>query len=402
MNVGEEKLMNKPVVVIGEGWAALGSVCALTRAGTPVCWVSGTGAKMISPLPTLEVGQSLRGLDIWSELASSFGIEVGESLTGSFLREYRNKSFREPVWTKAPSEESRASSMEETLWAPERRMAPLFEARFSLTMGELETQLREALISEESLKKYPGLKRIEEIPVTGLKLAPSEHGREKVVGVILGSGEEIECERVIYADRWKSVPELQGLPKGLTFLRKRDPMGVLQAIFTHEAPIGVGLREGFFGPLHKEAGEDMDKHVWGYFSSDGRKSFWTICLAGEEVEDNHMIAKKLRRMKTALEKMFTGDSWLPAGVTDFMANVREEQVRFEEAVLFADGEQVVEPVHLPKIEGLSFLTDGYGASCALHQVGIEFDLFSTLDSNSQAESVDFSKSSQSESEACAP
>jgi hypothetical protein len=246
------------------------------------------------------------------------------------------------------------------------------------------------------------LKRIEEVPVTGLKLESSEGGREKVVAVILGSGEEIECERVIYADRWKSVPEIQGLPKGLAFLRKRDPMGVLQAIFTHETPMGVGLREGFFGSIHKEAGEDMDKHVWGYFSSDGRKSYWTLCLAGEEVEDNHMIAKKLRRMKTALEKMFTGDSWLPAGMTEFMANVREEQVRFEEAVLFAQGDSVLEPVQLPKMEGLSFLTDGYGASCAMHQVGHEFGLFTSLNTNTETESVDLSETCQPESEACTP
>jgi hypothetical protein len=189
-----------------------------------------------------------------------------------------------------------------------------------------------------------------------------------VTAVILGSGERIACSRVIYADRWSALPGMQGMPKPLSFLRRLDPMAALQVAFRHEPAVGAGLLEGFFGPIQREAGEDEQRHIWGSFSSDGSRSLWTVVLGANQVEDNHEIAKKLRRMKQALDKMFTGESWLPAGQADFLSTVKEEQVRFEESVLFAGGEAPSEPVRLPKLSGIEFLTDGYGPGAALEQV----------------------------------
>lgn len=388
--------MSKPVVIIGDGWAALGAVSLmLTRSPkSSVYWITGTGARMMSPLPTLEVGQGFRGGEAWVEVFTQMGIEVGELQTGSFLREFRNKSFREPVWTKPLTSEERARVVREELWTSEVTLVPLQEGRFSLTLNDLEAQLREKFISENALKEFPQLKRITENPVTGFRVAEGS-----VQAVILGSGEEIETDQVIYADRWSSIAELQGLPKGLPFLRKREPMSVLQVVFTHEGPIGVGIMEGFYGPLQKEAGDDTEKHVWGHFSSDGLRSYWTLCVTGEEVEDNHAIAKKLRRMKNALEKMFVGESWRPVGKaenTEFMTTVREEQVRFEESVLFTGGDILKEPIHLPKVRGLVFMTDGYGPSSALHQVGHEFGLFAQRESDPQAVSMDLTNASSLE------
>lgn len=383
--------MSKPVVIIGDGWAALGAVSLILSSKTSVYWITGTGARMMSPLPTLEVGQGLRGSEVWKEIFTRMGIETGELQSGSFLREFRNKSFREPVWTKSLTAEERAQVVREELWMSEVSLVPLLEGRFSLTLNDLETQLREKLISESALKEFPQLKRITEIPVTGFRIVEGN-----VQAVILGSGEEIETNHVIYADRWSSIAELQGLPKGLPFLRKREPMSVLQTVFTHEGPIGVGILEGFYGPLQKEAGDDTEKHVWGHFSSDGLRSFWTLCVTGEEVEDNHAIAKKLRRMKNALEKIFVGESWRPVGKaenSEFMATVCEEQVRFEESVLFTSGDILQEPIHLPKVRGLVFMTDGYGPSSALHQVGHEFGLFAERKTDPQTESMDLSNPS---------
>lgn len=386
--------MSSSVMVIGDGWAALGAVAFLAHKGAQegiqITWVAGSGTRLISPLPTLEAGQvagaNLRAAEVCKELALFYGMETGEAQSGSYLREYRNKSFREPAWTKAPTAEDRQAVMEENLWAPERRFVPCFETRFNTTLFEVETHLRNALSGDAlSGENAPNIKRIEEVPVTSIEV---ESG--KVVSVTLGSGEKIACERVIFADRWNTLSQIAGLPKGTSFARKREPMSVLQAVFAHETPVGAGLQEGFFGALHREAGEEVDKHIWGYFSSDGTRSVWSLALTGDEVEDNHLIGKKLRRMKSALDKMFTGEGWLPSGKTEFMANVKSEQVRFEEAALFVGGDPVVEPVTLPRIQGLSFLTDGYGPSCAFHQLGSEFGLWAEIDARqaqSQGESV---------------
>ena len=184
----------------------------------------------------------------------------------------------------------------------------------------------------------------------------------------LASGEELACENILFADQWASIPALQGLPKNLAFIRRREPASILEATFTHAQPIGVGLMEGFFGSLHKEVGEEFERHVWGHFSSDGLRSYWALCLTGEEVEDNHQIAKKFRRMKNALDKMFTGSSWLAEGATEFLGTVTGESVRFHESVIFAEGEEPTEQITLPSVKGLLFLTDGYGPASALIQV----------------------------------
>jgi hypothetical protein len=183
----------------------------------------------------------------------------------------------------------------------------------------------------------------------------------------LASGQRIEGDEVMYVDRWTALPGMVGMPKGISFLRKREPVSVLEATFSHRAPIGAGVVEGFFGPLHREAGEEFERHLWGHFASDGWRSTWLLGLAGEEVEDNHQIAKKLRRMKNALEKMFVGPPWLEEGIEGFSANVASEAVRFVEAALFCDREPPTEVPHVA-LKGLSFVTDGYGPASSLIQV----------------------------------
>lgn len=89
----------KKTVVVGDGWAALGAVGFLAQAGVQVYWIAGTGARVLAPLPTMEQGP---GVLVWKELAAKLGVPCGEPETGSYLREFRNKAFREVSWTKAP------------------------------------------------------------------------------------------------------------------------------------------------------------------------------------------------------------------------------------------------------------------------------------------------------------
>src|SRR4051812_22591674 len=108
----------KPVVVIGDGWAALGAVGFLALKDIPLVWISGTGAQIFSPLACLESGP---GVKVWEDLCHKMGVDCGEPQQGSFIREFRNKAFREPAWTKAPTLETRLEVRNEELWAPERR-----------------------------------------------------------------------------------------------------------------------------------------------------------------------------------------------------------------------------------------------------------------------------------------
>ena len=339
-------------VVIGDGWAALGAAAFLAKSGSEVCWITGTGARAFAPLPSIENGP---GVGVWSQLAARFELELDEPETGCFLREFRNRSFRHPAWAKAPTPGARQEVRDELLWSPETRFAGVFEARFSVDLIQIEEKIRLELAS------LPNITRLGGVPVTGFD---DEN-------VILGSGEKIKCDRVIYADRWSVLSGLDGLPKALPFNRNREPLGVLQAIFTHSTPLANGeVREAFYGACHKEAGDEFQRHIWGHFLDEGKRSIWTLFLAADEVEDNHEIAKKLRRMKQTLDRMFTGSEWLPDGKADFISTVQDEQVRFEESFVFGSGTAPTAIVTLPKQSRISFLTDGYGPSSALHQVGM--------------------------------
>ena len=384
-------------VVIGDGWGALATVGFLVQnlrekaliTGTSpehgIVWVAGSGTHMLAALPGMETGP---GVELWSRLARGFGIETGAAATGSYLREFRNKSFRSPAWAKAPTPEARKEVIEESLWNAERRLVPLLETRFELTVNELEARIRAFVTgdSEESAPWRALIRRIEGLPAAGFA---AEEG--SVRSVTLASGEQINCSQVYYADRWADLPGMTGLPKDLAFIRRREPTSLLQAHFLHSQPVGEGVKEGFFGSVHKESGEDFERHLWGHFSSDGLQSFWSLCITSDEVEDNHQIAKKLRRLKNGLDKMFAGSSWVPQGdgSSEFMNNVRAESVRFLETVLYAEGEEPVAPVTLKQMAGLRLITDGYGPSSALQQVGLALGLPAELAGpDSEAENVD--------------
>lgn len=367
-------------IVIGDGWAALATVGFLVQgirekslaegraAEGRVVWIAGTGTRMQSALPGMETGP---GVEVWARLARGFGIDPGEPRAGNYLREFRNKAFREPLWNKAPNPEARKETIDESLWSPERTLVPLWETRFAMTVNEIEAAIRALLLgdSEEGAPWRALIRRVEGLPVSHLAL---EGGY--VRSVRLASGEEIAGSRIYYADRWADLPGITGLPKNLAFIRRREPTSLLQATLTHAVPVGSDVKEGFFNTLHKESGEEFERHLWGHFSSDGAQSYWTLGITHEEVEDNHQIAKKLRRLKSGLDKMFTGSAWIPEGKADFMENVRSESVRFQESVLYAEGEPPTELVQLPEAEGLCFLTDGYGPSSALQQAGLALGL----------------------------
>jgi hypothetical protein len=349
--------MNRTLVV-GDGWAALASILVLERRekGHALTWVKGSGARILPVLPGLEASSGARA---WEYLAGLHGVESGPVASGNFLREFRNKSFRHPIWVKAPTPENRRDVREGELWAPELNLSSDFEARFELlTLGEIEDQLRAVAAQMSNLEVIDG-DPIESMSFDGGKFHCCK----------LGSGREIQGTRLIFADRWAELGRISGIVKPFPPLRGRDPVGLLQVSFQHDTAIGGSepRPEGFFGPIQREAGEDMQRQVWGHFSSDGKRSHWSVVLENEEIEDNHEIAKKIRRMKQAVDKMFVGPSWLAEGKADFLSTVIDEQVRFEEGVFFHGGKVIRQAQEVKGMEGAWFLTDGYGPAAALEQ-----------------------------------
>jgi hypothetical protein len=351
-------------VVIGDGWAAISAIRFLKSAGGSVVWVQGSGARLLPPLPSLAHGP---GVSAWRRLAEISGIELGQERSGCFLREFRNKAFREPLWTKTPTLPDRQDVLNESLWAPERTFTGAFETRFDLAVSEIEAEVRASLVDVE---------RIEGLPVTGFKTE-----NKSVTAVVLGSGREIPCSHVIYADSWSLLPGMEGMPKALPFVRRREAMGVLQTEFQHETPVGAeGIEEAFFCEIHRESKEESERHVFGYFLDSGTRSQWSLCVSADEAQDNHEIGKRLRRMKSALEKMFSGPGWItnteaaaeestgPKKPRDFLSNIRSERFRFVPEAAYASGATVLAPEKVPSLQNASFLTDGYGPAPALAQV----------------------------------
>ena len=344
------------VAVLGDGASALAAVSAYSLAGWHVTWIAGGGAKVLSPLPTLNQGEGALAL-AW--IARRHGLIVSDPHRGSFLREFRNKSFREPAWMKMADITERAAELKEGMWVPEARFVALEEVRFGeRNLAEIELELRARVLEHAQVVRHEGM------PVEGI-VRDEDHSRWSVK---FGSGEKIVADRVIYADRWSKLGGLEGLPKPVPFTRGRNPAGLLQAVFRHNRPVGqAGLECGFIGALHKEAGEDSARNVIGYFFEGGRRSVWTTFLAQDEVEDNHLIGKKLRRMKQALEKLFVGAEWCGEGVESILSTIESEYVAFEESTVCHTGAAPDSCTALSSMPGVLFLTDGYGPSCAWAQ-----------------------------------
>jgi hypothetical protein len=384
-------------VVVGDGWAALAVVGFLVTNDTEsrIAWFPQSGCRLHPPVGAMEDGPGIHAL---VELARRLGVPCSDPAVGSFFREFRNKSFRMPAWYRPADALAREELRAELLWGPEQRLVPPSEARVDPGLWEVLDAVRAKLL-ELAQQPKSRLRRFDTVPIQSIE---SEGG--KIGAVVTGGGERIACQSVLYADRWTLVPALSGLSKGFVPSRGKQPVGVLQAVFEHSVPFRSGVRETFFAPCNRDPGETVERHVWGYFSEDGTRSAWTVLLESEEGEDNHQVAKKLRRLKQALDRVFSGAEWWdagragaappvsgnPAGPTPigFSATVRSERVRFEEAALFSSGEPATKIIIDPKLKGIRFLTDGYGLSHSFAQAtlacGVEASPVRAVDQSNEA------------------
>lgn len=401
--------IGQTIAVQGNGWSAILLVASLLRRSdlSVIEWIPGNAPRLAPVTPLLAAGE---GPAFLTALAEAWGVSTGDSLRGSFLREFRSKAFRESAWSAAPTPEARAQVIEESLWGPEKNWAQPFEARFAdMDLLEIEEALRGALAHEA---EAAGARlEIRE----GVSLAKVAFGEQ--VALTLSDGAELSVDSLLFADRWSEIPRVAGFPRPLKFLQGREAVGLVQATFQHAQPIGEGIDEVFAIPLPKDSRDDdasehsQDRQVWGYFSRDGLSSTWTAALSTGEAEDNSLIGKRLRRIKSTLDRTFVGhwlgqetelvpDAALAAEPEtaeggnsaeyspEFMAMLRErrkrletrpdavtftglitdEQVRFSEACLFSEGASITQPIEIKTAPGAWFFTDGCGLAAATLQV----------------------------------
>lgn len=352
--------MKNPVIVIGNGAGALASAGELARRGEKVYWFSGTGTRLFSVFPFLEFSESIEG---WQSFANHYGIELSEMQRGNFLREFRNKGFRAPLWTQAPTPSDRKEVMLETLWEPELSLVGRLDAGFGRSWVDIEEDLRTAVSSSENIIRKEG----------NYPLSISEEKGEWTAS--LEDGSAIQFSRLIYADRLDRLREVKGIPKKIIDgLRKYPRYSAVQLLLKHKKPVSVGLTEGFMFELQREPGEELQRHAFGGFFSGGSKSLWTVLLTSDELEDNHLISKRLRRIKQALNKAFQRPDWIddPHGKADFTEFTDSETVRVEESAVLDSKIREFLPVVW---EGtpVHFVADGLGPVASMQQLGMILD-----------------------------
>lgn len=322
-------------VVLGNGWSALGVLSQSLQMGRKALWLTGTGSHYFPLLPVLSGNEAAEaGQKIFSIIQRE-----GAILEGCWVREYRNKAFHIPRWVQDSEER-------ENFWEAERGWLQVEQMRWEgRHWVEMESDLRQLLESSELIQK--------ESHTVLQKITPTESAWR----LELADGRQVSCQNVWIGDRLHALHEVEGIPRPIAFFRGRSPHGVLQVVFSHAKAQEFGWEEAIYAPLGREAGESVQRHVWGYFFDQGQRSVWTVVIAPEEAEDNHQVAKKLRKVKQALDKIFPG----------FLERIDSEQVRYEEGSLYTSGKPVREPVAMPGMPGVFLMTDGYGPSLALLQ-----------------------------------
>ena len=346
-------------VVIGEGYAALALVAALSNRGERVTWVSGTGVAPVPPLPTLEASD---GGHAWAKLFLASGVIDELPKEGAFLREYHKNAFHAPEWQRGENDADRRALHDEQLWEGERTLIPFDELAFDRAVPDLEGALRERVLQSVLVRKSSA-KRITEV-VTG------DDGTARVA---FGDGESIRAKWIAYADTPESAFDIPGLPKFTSALRGKRRQSLLQVMARHPALASDFSVSGFFGPTNREAGETSARLVFGGFFEEGTRSIWNLLIAEGEAEDNQMIAKKLRRMKQGLDKLFGGPGLLAVEGKAFTETWTAESVRFlENSVAWGSASGpftlMIESRTFGDEFEISFFSDAFGMAAAGAQV----------------------------------
>ncbi len=285
--------------VVGDGFGALLAVAMLRSEG--VLWIKGSGARLVPPLSSLG---ATGGAILLERAAARLGIDgVENPRRGCFVREFKNKALQLPPWTQVPAE-MRADAEDDLLWAPELAWVNTSDSlRYSRTLPELDEMIRARLASD------PGVLQTD-LPLRSIELgdrirlgiaAADAQGSEAIEPQV------VEVRSVIYADRIEELRALDAkeLLKLDTVKNVRESkVSVLQWMTSH-SPGLPGAAESVCVSPPREEKEALGRRLWGSVLDGGRRSLWTMALSPEEFEDHNDIAKKLRKIRHSIDKIFS-------------------------------------------------------------------------------------------------
>lgn len=343
-------------LVIGDGLAAVASVLSWVRLGHRVNWIPGSRVAMTHPMNAMAQGP---GASFFGGLLLSLGLVDRMPEEGSFLREFRKSNFVPADWVKKSTDEERTALRDEYFVDGERVLTPIHEVSFGQSWCDLEEEMRILALAS------PLVRYLSHAVVTSVSFEDSR------VLVQLSEGEPIRASHLLGCDRVSALATIEGLGKTTTLFRSRRTHSVLQLFLKHPTFQNASITSAFFAPLHREAGEEQARNLLGSFFNDGRESVWTVVLPEGEGEDNAAIAKRLRRMKQALDKMFSASEHLPEGKTSFLSVIENEQVRFLENEIYSSGAEVREAVSLPREKRYVV----FSSACGFESLGAQLDRF---------------------------
>ncbi len=350
-----------PVLVFGEGSTAVFLIAQLLKHNESIIWVKDSGSQVWPVMPYVKSELALGAL-IDSHQAICNEVFASPIEKGTAHRVFRNKGFKMPAWKRSSNLETQQAAFEEMVWTPEQSYLGVTELRIAgLSTMKIEQDLRAAI------DVHPSVKKIEMAPVVEFEVF--EHGGK----LQFTNGTITEFKQLFYCG---PLAELKAIPKLSTVLKHQvskaktsSAVSALQVVFHHSEALLQTIETGIVVPMNRDSGESFDRDVMGYFVNP-LMSVWTVFLQADEIEENHEIMKKLRKLKQSLNKAFDGLDFLPNGKKDFMATVEKEQVRFEAGFLVIEGEFKTSSANADYV----LLNDSFGLSSALEQIANRFDI----------------------------
>ncbi len=359
-------------LVIGDGLSAVSSVLSWVRLGYRVNWIPGSRITMTHPMNAMAQGT---GSSFFGGLLLSLGLVDRLPEEGSFIREFRKSNFVPADWIKKSTDEERTAIRDEYFVDGERVLTPIHEVSFGQSWCDLEDEMRILALAS------PLVRYLSHAVVSSVSFD------ESGVLVNLSDDAPIRATHLLGCDRVSALSAIEGLGKTTSLFRSRRTHSVLQLFLKHSSFQNASITSAFFAPLHREAGEVQARNLLGSFFNEGRESVWTVVLPEGEGEDNAAIAKRLRRMKQSLDKMFSASEHLPEGKTTFLDIIENEQVRFLENEIYSSGSDVREAVSLPREKRYVV----FSSACGFESLGAQLDRFfsaqnALITSDTQSES----------------
>jgi hypothetical protein len=357
----QSSLSQAPILVFGDGSASVFLISQLLKKQESVIWVKDAGSQIWPVMPHVKSELALGALlDCYQFVSNDVFANPIEK--GTAHRVFRNKGFKMPAWKKSSHADAQQKAFEELVWEPEQSYLGVNEFRITgLSTMKIEEELRSAFDS------HPLLKKIELAPVVEFEVF--EHGGK----VQFSNGFITEFKQLYYSG---SLSEIKMIPKLASVLkhqigkaRSNSAVSALQVVFQHDEPLLQTIENGLVIPMNRDAGESFDRDVLGFFP-DPNRSVWTVFLQADEIEENHEIMKKLRKLKQSLNKAFDEQGFIPSGKKDFMSTVIKEQVRFEPGFIVFEGNFNESTNNSDFV----LLNDSLGITYALEQIAKRFDI----------------------------